>query len=74
MIKKVEGPLQNREVAFSTVTPVERKKAVAFFCHPSSKQKLKLEKETPIKGEKRRQANPVKGKARGGPMVHKYNS
>ena len=74
MIRKVVGPLQNREVAFSTVTPVERKKAVTFLCHPSSKRKLKLEKETPIKGKKRRQAHPVKGKAGRGQMVHKYNS
>ena len=31
MIREVDGPLQNCEVAFSTVTSVERKKAVTFF-------------------------------------------
>lgn len=72
MIKKVEGPLQNREVAFSTVTPVERKKAVAFFLSSIIQAKTKIGKRNADKG--REKADPVKGKAGRGPMVHKYNS
>ena len=42
MIRKVVGHLQNREVAFSTVTPVERKKSsrVFFIIHHPSKTKI----------------------------------
>ena len=53
MIKKVEGPLQNREVAFSTVTPVERKKAVAFFLSSIIQAKTKIGKRNADKGREK---------------------
>ena len=53
MIKKVEGPLQNREVAFSTVTPVERKKAVTFFLSSIIQAKTKIGKKNANKGREK---------------------
>lgn len=59
MIKKVEGPLQNREVAFSTVTPVDRKKAVAFFLSSIIQAKTKIGKRNADKGREK-----AKGRSR----------
>ena len=53
VIRKVVGPLQNRDVAFSTVTPVERKKAVTFFLSSIIRAKTKIGKRNADKGREK---------------------